>query len=138
MGLCHCRDRRKPHGTLARRGIEAVLPSPEDFPYTMRVVSEVLESNGSSSMATVCGASLALMDASVPIKTPVSGVAVGLLKEEMRRLGSLVVSAADESAVPAGRALAVDRVAFARRITGAIRSPPRLPVEPHGVGRTPP
>ncbi len=69
------------HGTLARRGIEAVLPSPEDFPYTMRVVSEVLESNGSSSMATVCGASLALMDAGVPIKTPVSGVAMGLIKE---------------------------------------------------------
>lgn len=69
------------HGTLARRGIEAVLPSAEDFPYTMRVVSEVLESNGSSSMATVCGASLALMDAGVPIKTPVSGVAMGLIKE---------------------------------------------------------
>jgi len=69
------------HGTLARRGIEAVLPSPEEFPYTMRVVSEVLESNGSSSMATVCGASLALMDAGVPIKAPVSGVAMGLIKE---------------------------------------------------------
>jgi len=69
------------HGTLARRGIEAVLPSAEDFPYTMRVVSEVLESNGSSSMATVCGASLALMDAGVPIKAPVSGVAMGLIKE---------------------------------------------------------
>jgi len=69
------------HGTLARRGLEAVLPAPEDFPYTMRVVSEVLESNGSSSMATVCGASLALMDAGVPIKAPVSGVAMGLIKE---------------------------------------------------------
>ena len=69
------------HGTLARRGIEAVLPSAEEFPYTMRVVSEVLESNGSSSMATVCGASLALMDAGVPIKAPVSGVAMGLIKE---------------------------------------------------------
>jgi polyribonucleotide nucleotidyltransferase len=69
------------HGTLARRGIEAVLPSAEDFPYTMRIVSEVLESNGSSSMATVCGASLALMDAGVPIKAPVSGVAMGLIKE---------------------------------------------------------
>ena len=69
------------HGTLARRGIEAVLPTPEEFPYTMRVVSEVLESNGSSSMATVCGASLALMDAGVPIKAPVSGVAMGLIKE---------------------------------------------------------
>ena len=69
------------HGTLARRGIEGVLPTPEEFPYTMRVVSEVLESNGSSSMATVCGASLALMDAGVPIKAPVSGVAMGLIKE---------------------------------------------------------
>ena len=69
------------HGTLARRGIEAVLPTAEEFPYTMRVVSEVLESNGSSSMATVCGTSLALMDAGVPIKAPVSGVAMGLIKE---------------------------------------------------------
>ncbi len=69
------------HGTLARRGIEAVLPSDEEFPYTIRVVSEVLESNGSSSMATVCGASLALMDAGVPVKAPVSGVAMGLIKE---------------------------------------------------------
>ncbi len=69
------------HGTLARRGIEVVLPDAEAFPYTMRVVSEVLESNGSSSMATVCGGSLALMDAGVPIKSPVSGVAMGLIKE---------------------------------------------------------
>jgi polyribonucleotide nucleotidyltransferase len=69
------------HGTLARRGIESVLPAAEDFPYTMRVASEVLESNGSSSMATVCGTSLALMDAGVPIKAPVSGVAMGLIKE---------------------------------------------------------
>ncbi|PIE58764.1 MAG: polyribonucleotide nucleotidyltransferase [Desulfobulbus propionicus] len=69
------------HGTLARRGVEAVLPASGDFPYTMRVVSEVLESNGSSSMATVCGASLALMDAGVPVKAPVSGVAMGLIKE---------------------------------------------------------
>ncbi len=69
------------HGTLARRGVEAVLPESEGFPYTMRVVSEVLESNGSSSMATVCGASLALMDAGVPVASPVSGVAMGLIKE---------------------------------------------------------
>ncbi len=69
------------HGTLARRGVEAVLPAGDVFPYTMRVVSEVLESNGSSSMATVCGASLALMDAGVPVKAPVSGVAMGLIKE---------------------------------------------------------
>jgi len=69
------------HGTLARRGIEAILPKPEEFPYVIRIVSEVLESNGSSSMATVCGTSLALMDAGVPIVRPVSGVAMGLIKE---------------------------------------------------------
>jgi polyribonucleotide nucleotidyltransferase len=69
------------HGALAERAIRAVLPDPESFPYTMRVVSEVLESNGSSSMATVCGASLALMDGGVPIKKPVSGIAMGLIKE---------------------------------------------------------
>jgi polyribonucleotide nucleotidyltransferase len=69
------------HGALAERGINAVLPSAEVFPYTMRVVSDVLESNGSSSMATVCGASLALMDGGVPIKNPVSGIAMGLIKE---------------------------------------------------------
>ncbi|MCL7487283.1 MAG: polyribonucleotide nucleotidyltransferase [Desulfobulbaceae bacterium] len=69
------------HGNLARRGVQAVLPEAEAFPYTLRVVSEVLESNGSSSMATVCGASMALMDAGVPLKAPVSGVAMGLIKE---------------------------------------------------------
>lgn len=69
------------HGRLARRGIAAVLPDPEEFPYTLRVVSEVTESNGSSSMASVCGTSLALMDAGVPLTTPVAGVAMGLVKE---------------------------------------------------------
>ena len=69
------------HGALAERGISAVLPPAEKFPYTMRVVSDVLESNGSSSMATVCGASLALMDGGVPIKNPVSGIAMGLIQE---------------------------------------------------------
>jgi polyribonucleotide nucleotidyltransferase len=69
------------HGALAERGISAVLPSAEKFPYTMRVVSDVLESNGSSSMATVCGASLALMDGGVPITKPVSGIAMGLIQE---------------------------------------------------------
>lgn len=69
------------HGTLATRGLEAVLPAEEDFPYSIRVVSEVLESNGSSSMATVCGGSMALMDAGVPLKRPVSGIAMGLIKE---------------------------------------------------------
>ncbi len=69
------------HGALAGRAIKAILPDPEDFPYTVRVVSDVMESNGSSSMATVCGGSLALMDAGVPVKQPVSGVAMGLIKE---------------------------------------------------------
>src|SRR5699024_450294 len=69
------------HGNLARRGIEAVLPSQDDFPYAIRVVSEITESNGSSSMASVCGASLSLMDAGVPIKAPVAGIAMGLVKE---------------------------------------------------------
>ena len=69
------------HGTLAMRGLSAVLPTEEEFPYSIRVVSEVLESNGSSSMATVCGGSMAMMDAGIPIKTPVSGIAMGLIKE---------------------------------------------------------
>jgi polyribonucleotide nucleotidyltransferase len=69
------------HGALAERAVEAVLPPKEEFPYTIRVVSDILESNGSSSMATVCGASLALMDAAVPIKSHVAGIAMGLVKE---------------------------------------------------------
>jgi polyribonucleotide nucleotidyltransferase len=69
------------HGALAERAIQAVLPGEEAFPYTVRVVSEVLESNGSSSMATVCGGTLSLMDAGVPIKAPVAGIAMGLIKE---------------------------------------------------------
>ena len=69
------------HGNLATRGLEAVLPAEEDFPYSIRVVSEILESNGSSSMATVCGGSMAMMDAGVPLKRPVSGIAMGLIKE---------------------------------------------------------
>ncbi|AFT67609.1 MAG: polyribonucleotide nucleotidyltransferase [Cycloclasticus pugetii] len=69
------------HGRLAKRGIQAVLPSQEDFSYVLRVVAEVTESNGSSSMASTCGTSLALMDAGVPIKSPVAGIAMGLIKE---------------------------------------------------------
>ncbi|GMV40152.1 MAG: polyribonucleotide nucleotidyltransferase [Myxococcales bacterium] len=82
-----CRPQRGPsrrdigHGYLAERGVERVLPTVERFPYTLRIVSEVLESNGSSSMATVCGASLALMDAGVPISGPISGIAMGLIQE---------------------------------------------------------
>jgi polyribonucleotide nucleotidyltransferase len=70
------------HGKLAWRAIRPVLPAPEDFPYTIRVVSEITESNGSSSMATVCGTSLSLMDAGVPIKAPVAGIAMGLILED--------------------------------------------------------
>ena len=69
------------HGRLAKRGVLAVMPSMEEFPYTIRVVSEITESNGSSSMASVCGSSLALMDAGVPVKAPVAGIAMGLVKE---------------------------------------------------------
>jgi len=72
------------HGRLARRGITACLPSIEDFPYSIRVVSEITESNGSSSMASVCGSSLALMDAGVPIKAPIAGIAMGLVKDDDR------------------------------------------------------
>jgi polyribonucleotide nucleotidyltransferase len=72
------------HGRLARRGVAAVLPPADSFPYTLRVVSEITESNGSSSMASVCGASLSLMDAGVPLKAPVAGVAMGLVKEGNR------------------------------------------------------
>ncbi|MBI4591137.1 MAG: polyribonucleotide nucleotidyltransferase [Candidatus Rokubacteria bacterium] len=72
------------HGALAERAVEAVLPPKEAFPYTIRVVSDILESNGSSSMATVCGASLSLMDAGVPLRAPVAGIAMGLIKEGNR------------------------------------------------------
>ena len=72
------------HGNLARRGVAAVMPDMEKFPYVVRVVSEILESNGSSSMASVCGASLAMMDAGVPLKAPVAGVAMGLVLEGKR------------------------------------------------------
>jgi len=70
------------HGRLARRGVAAVLPTEDEFPYAIRVVSEITESNGSSSMASVCGTSLALMDAGVPVKAPVAGIAMGLIKED--------------------------------------------------------
>jgi polyribonucleotide nucleotidyltransferase len=80
------------HGALAERAILPVLPDEADFPYTIRIVSEILESNGSSSMATVCGGSLALMDAGVPVKAPVAGVAMGLIKEgaEIRVLSDIL------------------------------------------------
>src|SRR5205085_5749021 len=69
------------HGALAERALVPLVPSIEEFPYTIRVVSDILESNGSSSMASVCGSSLSLMDAGVPIKAPVAGIAMGLIKE---------------------------------------------------------
>ncbi|MBU0744455.1 MAG: polyribonucleotide nucleotidyltransferase [Gammaproteobacteria bacterium] len=78
------RRREIGHGTLAKRALLAVMPDKEAFPYVVRVVSEVTESNGSSSMASVCGASLALMDAGVPIKAPVAGIAMGLIKDDDR------------------------------------------------------
>ena len=74
------------HGKLARRGVQAVMPTQEDFPYTVRVVSEITESNGSSSMASVCGSSLSMMDAGVPLKAPVAGIAMGLVKEGDRHV----------------------------------------------------
>ena len=70
------------HGKLARRGVQAVMPTLEEFPYTVRVVSEIMESNGSSSMASVCGSSLSMMDAGVPLSAPVAGIAMGLVKED--------------------------------------------------------
>src|SRR5204862_3094428 len=80
------------HGALAERALTPVLPGEEEFPYTIRIVSEVLESNGSSSMATVCGGSLSLMAAGVPVKAPVAGVAMGLIKEgdEIRVLSDIL------------------------------------------------
>ena len=72
------------HGKLAERAIESVIPSEDAFPYTIRLVSDILESNGSSSMATVCGGSLALMDAGVPIQAHVAGIAMGLIEGESK------------------------------------------------------
>jgi polyribonucleotide nucleotidyltransferase len=69
------------HGRLAKRGVAAVMPKEEEFPYTIRVVSEITESNGSSSMASVCGSSLSMMDAGIPLSAPVAGIAMGLIKE---------------------------------------------------------
>ncbi len=84
------------HGKLAWRALQAVLPAPTDFPYTIRVVSEITESNGSSSMATVCGGSLSMMDAGVPLKAPVAGVAMGLILEEDGRYAVLTDILGDE------------------------------------------
>jgi len=84
------------HGKLAWRALQAVLPAPTDFPYTIRIVSEITESNGSSSMATVCGSSLSMMDAGVPLKAPVAGVAMGLILEDDGRWAVLTDILGDE------------------------------------------
>src|SRR3546814_1099137 len=73
------------HGKLAWRALHAVLPTKDEFPYTIRITSDITESNGSSSMASVCGGSLAMMDAGVPLKRPVSGIAMGLILEGDRK-----------------------------------------------------
>ena len=70
---------------LAERSVKAVMPAPDEFPYTVRVISDILESNGSSSMASVCGATLGLMAAGVPISNPVAGISIGLVREENDR-----------------------------------------------------
>jgi len=79
--VCIPKRREICHGRFAKRGVRACMPELDSFPYSIRVVSEITESNGSSSMASVCGTSLSLMDAGVPVKTPVAGVAMGLIKE---------------------------------------------------------
>ncbi len=84
------------HGKLAWRANHAMLPSYEEFPYTIRVVSDITESNGSSSMATTCGASLAMMDAGIPVKAPVAGIAMGLIKENDGRVAILTDILGDE------------------------------------------
>ncbi|MFN3723025.1 MAG: polyribonucleotide nucleotidyltransferase [Paracoccaceae bacterium] len=84
------------HGKLAWRALQAVLPAPTDFPYTIRIVSEITESNGSSSMATVCGGSLSMMDAGVPLKAPVAGVAMGLILEDDGKYAILTDILGDE------------------------------------------
>lgn len=97
-----CRPIRGPgrreigHGALAERSVEAVLPSPEEFPYTIRIISDILESNGSSSMATVCGATLGLMAAGVPIVNPVAGISIGLVKESEEQWSLLTDIIGDE------------------------------------------
>jgi polyribonucleotide nucleotidyltransferase len=87
------------HGKLAWRALQAVLPAPTDFPYTIRIVSEITESNGSSSMATVCGSSLSMMDAGVPLKAPVAGVAMGLILEQDGKFAVLTDILGDEDAL---------------------------------------
>jgi polyribonucleotide nucleotidyltransferase len=114
------------HGALAERAISQVLPSAEEFPYTIRIVSEILSSNGSSSMATICGASMSLMDAGVPIKSAVAGVAMGLIKEE-DRVAVLSDILGDEDQIGdmdfkvAGTALGITALQMDIKMTGLTR-----------------
>ena len=106
------------HGALAERALVPMIPSQEEFPYTIRVVSDILESNGSSSMASVCGSTLSLMDAGVPIKAPVAGIAMGLIKEgdeydhpHRHRQASRITSVTWTSRSPAPRSDGIHRPA---------------------------
>jgi polyribonucleotide nucleotidyltransferase len=114
------------HGALAERAISKVLPSAEEFPYTIRIVSEILSSNGSSSMATICGASMSLMDAGVPVKSAVAGVAMGLIKDE-DRVAVLSDILGDEDQIGdmdfkvAGTALGITALQMDIKMTGLTR-----------------
>lgn len=115
------------HGNLAERALERVVPKHEEFPYTIRIVSDILESNGSSSMATVCGGSLSMMDAGVPIKAPVAGIAMGLIKEG-DRIAILSDILGDEDHLGdmdfkvAGTAAGVTAIQMDIKITGVTRA----------------
>jgi polyribonucleotide nucleotidyltransferase len=128
------------HGALAERALTPVLPTEEEFPYTIRIVSEILESNGSSSMATVCGGSLSLMDAGVPIKAPVAGVAMGLIKEseEVRVLSDILGDEdhlGDMDFKIAGTAKGVTAVQMDIKISGVTRAIMQQALEQARAGR---
>src|SRR6185369_13025166 len=111
------------HGNLAERAVQAVLPPFEEFPYTLRIVSEILESNGSSSMASVCGASLSLYDAGVPIKGAVAGVAMGLIKEGSKYAILTDILGEMHKALPEKRA---DLSPYAPRIVTLMINPEKI------------
>ena len=128
------------HGHLAERALSAVLPERDDFPYTIRVVSEVLESNGSSSMATVCGGTLALMDAAVPIRRPVAGIAMGLVKEgdQVRILSDILGNEDHEGDMDfkvAGTQLGITALQMDIKIQGITTEIMRQALEQARVGR---
>jgi polyribonucleotide nucleotidyltransferase len=128
------------HGMLAERALERVLPAYDDFPYTVRVVSDILESNGSSSMASVCGGSLSLMDAGVPVKAPVAGIAMGLIKES-EKIVILSDILGDEDHLGdmdfkvAGTADGVTALQMDIKITGVTREIMRVALEQAREGR---